>query len=273
MNFSFGNFQVSNAAAGLVNRVNAQIGQTAALDEAAQVDQAPNQPGEVLLDQQESFVQLSYAPDTGSPKDFAFKAHVDLANEQGAVVVPSGTESSYRNAEGKETFTCQVPNGETVARQEAVLDNSAQVVHFSDGTASYEVPYAIFGASSAATELIQKLNLQIAQTDAMDEQEGDQAMGKRGQVLMDDPASLIQLSKDPISGITKSFTYKARQDLTAPDGTVLVAAGTETGYQRDGQLETFRQDVPGADGNKVRRQLVLDNQAQTVDIQDFILKP
>lgn len=269
MNFSFANLQASNLATGLIARVNSQIQQAAAFDEQAEIDQAPGQKGEVLLDQPDSFVQLSFDVNDGSPKAFGFKANQNLAAADGTVVVPAGTETSYAAAGGKETFSLQVPTEAGMAKQEAVLHNEAGMLVFSDGTNSQELPFATLSAAQATSALVQKLQLQIGQTLAADEQAGtDQAMSKRGQVLLQDAGSAVSLSVE--NGIPQSFSFKANQNLVA-DGTVVVAAGTETAYQRKGDLETFSQSIP-TDQGILRQEVVLDNARQAVDFQEYILK-
>lgn len=271
MNFSFANLQASNLASGLIARVNTQIQQAAAFDEQAEIDQAPGQKGEVLLDQPDSFVQLSYDATEGTPKSFAFKANQDLATEDGTVVVPAGTETAYAAAGGQETFSMQVPVEGAMVKQEAVLNNEAGMLLFSDGATSQEIPFATLAATQATSALVQKLQLQIGQTLAADEQAGtDLAMGKPGQVVMQDAGSAVSLSVE--EGVPQSFSFKATQNLAAQDGTVVVAAGTETSYQRQGALETFSQNIPTEQGI-LRQEVVLDNEKQVVDFQEFILKP
>jgi hypothetical protein len=272
MNFSFANLQASNLTSALVARVNAQIHQAASLDEQFEVDQAPGQPGEVLLDQSDSFVQLSYDPSAGSPKSFAFKAHLDLMAQDGTVVVPGGTESSYAASQGGESFRLQVPTEQGVVTQEAVLNNDKETVLFSDGVSpAQEFSFQTLQAAQATSALVQKLQVQIAQTAGADEQSGvDLTSGQPGQVLLQDAGSKVQLSVDPATSMPQSFTFKATQNLAAEDGTVLVAAGTETAYLREGNVETFRQDIPTPQGT-VRQQATLDNAAATVDFQEYIL--
>ncbi len=272
MNFSFATLQASNHATALVARVNTQIGQAAALDEQPDGDQAPGQRGEVLLDQADSFIQLSYDPATNAPKSFAFQANQNLLTPEGQVVVPAGTQSSYSAADGKESFSLQVPGeGGAVSRQQATLDNSAGMLLFSDGTAQVEVPFSTLPAAQATTALVQKLQLQIAQTAALDEQAGvDLAAGQPGQVSVQDAGSTVSLNVDAVTGMPKAFAFKAIQSLTAEDGSVVVPAGLETSYERLGLIETFRQDVPTEQGI-IRQQAVLNNAEQTVDFQEFLL--
>ena len=141
---------------------------------------------------------------------------------------------------------------------------------FSDVTTSMEIPFATLTATQATSALVQKLQLQIAQTAAADEQAGtDQAMDKPGQVIMQDAGSAVSLSTE--NGIPQSFSFKATQNLVAQDGTLVVSAGTETSYQRQGDVETFSQNIP-TDQGVVRQEAVLDNSKQVVDFQEYILK-
>ncbi len=272
MNFSFATLQASQATTALVGRVNVQIQQTAAIDEQPGIDQAPNQKGEVLVDQQDSFVSLSYDPQTTAPKSFAFKANQNLVAEDGTVMVPVGTESGYVNADNKETFRLQVPTEQGIASQEAVLDNQASTVRYSDGSGAVaEFSYEDLQGAQVTAELVQKLQVQIQQTAGVDEQAGlDQAMGRPGQVSLRDAVSEVDLQVDAATSLPQSFAFKATQNITTPDGQILVMAGSETAYARDGQTETFRQDTP-TDQGVVRQQAVLNNQDQTVDYQEFIL--
>lgn len=273
MNFSFANLQAANLATSLVARVNAQIGQTATLDEQPEIDQAPGQRGEVLLDQPDSFVQLSYDPSSNVPKAFAFKANENLSAADGTVVVAAGTETSYSAAADKETFRLHVPVEGGVAKQEAVLDNQAQMLLLSDGSVSVEVPFSVLPAAQATSALVQKLQLQIQQTAEADEQQGtDKAIGKPGQVMLEDEGSAVSLSVDMSTGLPQAFSFQATQNLAAADGTVVLAAGTATRYQRQGNIETFSQDIP-TDQGVVRQQAVLDNEKQTVEFDEFILNP
>ena len=271
MNFSFANLQASNLATALVGRVNAQIQQAAALDDQPEIDQAPGQRGEVLVDQPDSFVQLSYDATTNAPKGFAFKANTNLAAEDGTVVVPSGTESSYSTAPGIETFSLEVPTEQGLVKQQAVLNNETEMMLFSDGSGSQEIPFATLPAAQATSALVQKLQLQIQETAAADEQAGtDHAMGQPGMIKMQDAGTTVELSVDS-AGLPENFSFKATQHLADQNGNVVVAAGTATSYQRQGNLETFSQEIP-TDQGVVRQQAVLDNAAQTVDFQEYILK-
>ena len=272
MNFSFATLQASQATTALVGRVNLQIQQSAAIDEQPQADQAPNQRGEVLVDQPDSFVSLSYDPQTTAPKNFAFKAHQNLMAEDGTLVVPSGTESGYLNSEGKETFRLQVPTDQGMATQKAVLDNQASKVIYSEGDApAQEFSYESLQGAQATAALVQKLQVQIQQTAGVDEQSGmDQALGLPGKVSLRDAVSEVDLQVDAATSLPQSFNFKATQNITTPEGQVLVMAGSESAYARDGQVETFRQDTP-TDQGMVRQQAVLNNQDQTVDYQEFIL--
>lgn len=272
MNFSFANLQASNLATTLVARVNTQMTQTAALDDQPEVDQAAGQRGEVLLDQADSFVQLSYDPATNGPQAFAFKANQDLKAPDGTVIVPSGTESSYQVADHRETYVLQGPGPEGVARQQAVLDNQAQLMTFSDSITSIEVPFAALPAAQATSALVQKLQLQIAQTAAADEVDGtDKAMGQPGQVSLEDAGSSVTLAVDMQTGLPQSFSFQARQNLADAEGNVVVAAGTATSYQRAGEVETFSQDV-ATDQGIVRQQAILNNGTQTVEFDEFLVK-
>lgn len=271
MNFSFATLQASQAATALVGRVNLQMQQTAATDETG-ADQAAGKPGEVLLNQPDSFVSLSYDAATASPTAFSFKALQNLVGPDGAVVVPSGTESSYTVFSGKETYRMQVPSEQGVVGQQVVIDNASGKVSYSEGSQSapeFSVETSLAAQASAA--LIGKLQLQIAEAAAVDEQAGlDQAAGQPGQVLLDDQATSVRLSVDPETSAPMSFAFQAKQNLAGPDGAILVAAGSQSSYQRQGQVESFSQDVPTPQGT-VRQQVVLDSAAQSVDFQEFIL--
>ena len=272
MNFSFSTLQVSQAASALVGRVNLQIQQTAAADES-ELDKAAGKPGEVQLDQPDSFVSLAYDAASASPTGFSFKAKQNLAGADGAVVVPAGTESSYSVAEKKETYSLNVPTEQGVVAQQVVIDNTTGTVSYSEGGQSapdFSVETSLAAGATAA--LISKLQLQIAQASAVDEQTGvDQAFGQPGQILLDDAATSVSLNIDPATSAPLSFNFSAKQNLAGPDGTILVAAGSQSTYQRDGQKELFSQDVPTPQGT-VRQQVMLDNASQTVDFQEFILK-
>lgn len=271
MNFSFANLQASNLATALVARVNTQMTQTAALDDQPELDQAGGQRGEVLLDQADSFVQLSYDPANNNPQAFAFRANQDLATPDGSVVVPAGTESSYQVAGQQETYLLQTPAEGGMMVQQAVLDNQAQLMTFSDGTTSIEVPYAALPAAQATSALVQKLQLQIGQTAAADEQAGtDLAMDQPGQVMMQDAGSTVSLAVDMETGLPRSFSFQATQNLADAEGNVVVAAGTATAYRREGNLETFSQDVPTEQG-VVRQQAILNNETQTVEFDEFLV--
>ncbi len=133
--------------------------------------------------------------------------------------------------------------------------------------------FSTLQAAQATTGLITRVNADIQQAAALDEQPGvDQASNQVGEVRIDTQDSFLSLSYDPETAAPQSFEYQAKENLHAPDGTLLVAAGTQSAYQRDGQLETFRQDIPTEQG-VLRQEAVLDNGSETINFQEYFLAP
>lgn len=268
MNFSVNTFKATQLASQIIGHVNLQMQQAGSLDESPN-DQASGQPGEVLLDQADSFVQLSYNTETGASKGFTCKANQNLVNEAGQVVVAAGTETSHSVNGDKQTFRLEGPAANGTEKHEVTVDNAAGTVHYSDGANTAQMTLDELSAGEAGAVLIQKLRAQMGQTAQADESPADQAAGEFGKIALDDEASTIALSCDAL-GNPLSFSSKAKQTLVNDQGMILVPEGMETIYQRDGQMETFRQDVPTPEG-VIRQQLIMDNAQQTLDFQQYIL--
>ena len=132
VSISFTQNRVAQASTALIATVNQQIGQAAQLDDQAGIDQAVGL-GSVMAQDQDSYVQLSYQPQTGEANSFTFKAHNDIVAPNGEVVIPKGVETSFsKDAEGAETYQQDLPTQDGVFRQQAVVDPKTETITYNE---------------------------------------------------------------------------------------------------------------------------------------------
>ena len=133
VSISFTQNRVAQASTALIATVNQQIGQAAQLDDQAGLDQAVGL-GSVMAQDQDSFVQLSYKPQTGEADSFSFKAHNDIKAPSGEVVIPKGVETSFtKDTEGAETYQQDLPTQDgSVFRQQAVVDPKTETITYNE---------------------------------------------------------------------------------------------------------------------------------------------
>ena len=89
INISYQKHQAVQASAALIATVNTQMGQAAQLDDQPGMDTSLGK-GSVLAQDQDSYVQLSYDPQTQTASSFSFKAHNNIMTPDGQLLVPGG---------------------------------------------------------------------------------------------------------------------------------------------------------------------------------------
>ena len=130
---SFAQNNIALKANNLATTINQQIVNSSRMDEQPGIDEAMNAPGQVRVDQADSFVQLSYDPQAQQPKSFEFKVKQDLKTPDGQVLMPAGTESTFtRSDDGVQTYEQKVPTPQGTYCQKAVVDDATQTIDYNE---------------------------------------------------------------------------------------------------------------------------------------------
>lgn len=249
----------------VLTAINTQIAQTATLDDQPGMDIAPG-AGTVRAQDQDSFVQLDYDPQTSIAQKFSFKAHNDIKTPDGATVVPAGLETSMtREQNGVETYSQSLPGAQT---QQVVVDPQAQTLNFNGQNVTFQENTI----SQTASAIVANVNGQIANSAALDEQPGlDQAPGV-GNVKASDEFSTLSLEYDPQTRAAKSFSFEAHDNIVGPNGEVVVSKGVKTAMSvsEDG-VETYSQTLPMEDGRAFTQSVSVNEKAQTISYNEWIL--
>jgi hypothetical protein len=265
VNISYRKHQTAQASGAMIAGINTQIGQTAQLDEQPGLDSAPG-VGNVRAEDTDSFVQLSYDPQTNVANSFQFQARNDIKAPNGQVVVPGGLETSMDRADnGVETYSQRLLGGEA---QQVVVDPQSQTINLNGESITFQENQI----SQTASAIVATVNGQIANSAALDEQPGLDSAPGVGSVKADDEFSSLQLSYDPQTRAAKSFSFEAHQDIKADNGAVVISKGAKTSMtiSEDG-VETYSQTIPMQDGRAFQQDVSVNEKAETISYNEWIL--
>jgi hypothetical protein len=264
VNISYRTHQTAMAANAMVSAINTQIGQTAGLDDQPGMDTSLGR-GSVKFQDGDSFVQLDYDPQTNIAKSFNFQAQNDIKAPNGTVIVPSGVETSMaRSDDGVETYTQKLPGEEA---QRVVVNPQAQTIDFNGQSITLQENQI----SQTASSVVATVNGQIANSAALDEQPGFDSAPGVGSVKAQDQLSSMELEYDPQTRAAKSFSFEAYDDIKAPNGATVISKGAKTSMSVSDGVETYSQTVPMQDGRAFRQDVSVNEAAQTISYNEWIL--
>lgn len=264
---SYQKHQAVQASAVLMATINTQMAQAAQLDDQPGLDTSLGR-GSVLAQDQDSFVQLDYDPQTQTAHNFSFKAHNNIVGPQGELVVPAGLETSYNQAaDGKVLYSQKTPDGST---QQALVDPQSSVIEYGGERITDQDTQV----SSTVNAIVATINGQINNYAALDEQPGVDTATGVGSVRARDESSSVELEYDPSTGAASHYRFEAHNDVKTPDGQVLISKGVKTAMtlSQDG-LETYSQTLPMADGGSFTQEVSVNQATQTISYNEWVLKP
>jgi len=260
ISISYQKHQAVQASAALIATVNTQMGQAAQLDDQPGVDTSLGK-GSVLAQDQDSFVQLSYDPQTQAASSFSFKAHNNI-------MTPDGLETSMsRSDDGNLTYAQKAPDG---GSQQAVVDPQSNTIQYAGETISDQDTQV----SSTINAIVATINGQINNYAGLDEQPGVDTATGVGSVRARDESSSVELDYDPATGAARHYQFEAHEDVKTPDGQTAISKGVKTSMNlsEDG-IETYSQTLPMQDGGSFTQEVSVNEKTQTISYNEWVLKP
>lgn len=107
---------------------------------------------------------------------------------------------------------------------------------------------------------------QITQASQFDEQAGTDTAPGVGEVKYEDNDQFVEVGYDPQTKIANNFHFKAKNNVAAPNGQILVPQGMETTMNRSADgVESYRQSIPTPDGGTATHTAILDPNSQTIN--------
>lgn len=267
INISYQKHQAVQASAALIATVNTQMGQAAQLDDQPGMDTSLGK-GSVLAQDQDSYVQLSYDPQTQTASSFSFKAHNNIMTPDGQLLVPGGLETSMsRSDDGKLTYAQKAPDGSS---QQAVVDPQSNTIQYAGETISDQDTQV----SSTINAIVATVNGQINNYAGLDEQPGVDTATGVGSVRARDESSSVELDYDPATGAARHYQFEAHEDVKTPDGQTAISKGVKTSMNlsEDG-IETYSQTLPMQDGGSFTQEVSVNEKTQTISYNEWVLKP